>query len=131
MSLKDPRAYPMREFAFFEHFTRRRVAALSSLVTPAVLDELERNPKGQKGDQSDALSQVLNFVRANAPMKGRPYVHVEEPHRAYRLARMRGRGRAPELVPEGPRYATEEEAVAAAIRDRLQIFGLPAKGGAA
>ena len=122
MTLKDPRAYRSREFIWMDKFRRRRVAELSPHVTEALLAELSDDPKGSRGDHSDELSQVINFVRNEAPMAGRAFVYVEEPNRSYRLARMRGRGKAPDL--DGPSFASEAEAVAAVIIERLEVLGL-------
>lgn len=105
-----------------DHFRRRRIAELAPLVTDTVLAELARDPKGIRYDHSDALTQILNFIRNETPMPGRAFVYVEAPHSAYRVARMQGRGAAPRL--DGPLFATEAEAVTAVILERLQVLGL-------
>lgn len=129
MTLQDPRAYPSREQMWLRHFTRRRLSELAPLVTETILQELARNPKGLEGDQSDALSQILNFLRNETPMRGRAFVYVQAPGRAYRLARLRGRGVPPDL--EGPSFETEAAAVVAVMIDRLRTFGLLADETAA
>lgn len=121
MTLTDPRSYASPEAMWMKHFVRRRAQELGPLVTEEVLAELAADPKGQISDQSDALAQVMNFVRTETPMVGRAFVFVEASGESYRLAWMRGTS-GPDL--DGPTFATEGEAIVAVVSDRLGALGI-------
>ena len=122
MTLTDPRSYPSREPVWMEHFRRRRRSELRPLVTESLLAELHGNPTGLSGDHSDALAQVLNFVKGETPMWRRAFVYVEAPHEAYRVAWMQGQGVPADV--DGPVFSSEADAVVAVMKDRLRALGM-------
>lgn len=128
MVLSDPQAHPSREPIWHAEFRRRRARDLEPLVTAELLAELLANPIGLAGDQSEDLGQVLNFLRAEAPMDGRAFVYVEIPGERYRVARLRGLGTEPEF--DGPVFASEAEAIAAVAGERLNALGTGVPGQA-
>lgn len=122
MALSDPRRYAPRETIWHEVFVRRRAAQLAPLVTPERLEDLRDNPREEHGDHDGVLSEIVNFVRGEAPMQARPFVFVDEPGRRYRLARMNGRGEPADV--DGPLFATEQDAIIAVVRERLRTLGI-------
>jgi branched-chain amino acid transport system permease protein len=121
MPLRDPERYRDPGEDWLREFRARRVAALRPLVTPALLEEHRRSPRGPHGPE---LQQVLNFVRGPAaPLEGRAFVHVHEPYRAYGLARIAARGARTVPIERGP-FASEREAHHAAFLERLVAHGL-------
>ena len=120
MTLTDPHHYPSREGMWMGHFRQRRASSLSTVVTDELLEEFRSDPRGAHHNHSETLSEVLNFARGEAPMLGRAFVYAETPGSSYRLARMQGRGLAPEL--DGPMFPTEADAVVAVVAERLRAL---------
>ncbi len=127
MPLSDPTRYRDKTLDWMAWFNARRCADLAVLLTPELIAEHERNPFGMNGPHSAALQEVLIFLRS-APTPEKPFAYAEEPHRRYRVGRMRGRGQAPDIATR-PVYTSEQAAVHAVFLQRLIWLGftLPAR----
>lgn len=128
MPLSDPATCRDKTQDWMSYFSASRRDALAQLVTPELIAEYHNDPSGSNTRHSPALQEVLIFLRTQ-PVEGKPFVYVEEPHRKYRIGRMQGRGKAPEIL-GAEVFATEREAIHAVFLHRLRWLGLlPDTGG--
>ncbi len=119
LALFDARDRTADPYGFF---LERRRAELRPLITDELIEEHHNNPRGLHGHHSNALQEVLNFLRM-MPVAGEPFVFVAEPHRRYLVGTLSGRGQDPAIDPNRC-FDNETEAVHAVFLDRLKHFGL-------
>lgn len=122
MPLRHPADYRDKTADWMDFFARQRRAALRPLITPALLAEHAEDPRGGDTPHGHALQDVLNYVH-NLPTDGKSFAYAEQPGARYRVGILRARGTAP-LLPAGPTYASEREAVHAVFLERLRSLGL-------
>ncbi|MFC5996230.1 hypothetical protein ACFQE5_18655 [Pseudonocardia hispaniensis] len=88
---------------------------MTELLTDDLIAEHAANPAGP---HSDALQRVLRYLR-RAPIPGKYVIVAVEPWKEYRIGVLTGvRGEAPEVLDDGP-FSTEEEALHAVFRKRV------------
>lgn len=125
MPLSDPRRYRDKTADWMRWFSADRRRHLSTLVTPALINEHAADPRGGDTPHSAALQEVLIALRS-APTVDKPFAYIEIPYRRYRLGRMQGRGKRPVIVP-GKVYDSERAAIHAVFLARLAWLGLDNK----
>ncbi len=120
MPVSDPNGYHDQRDDWLACFRAQRVAALRPLVTPALIEEHRRNPRGPHGA---ALQLVLNYVRGPAvPVVGKAFAYQRSPG-DFRIGVMTARGE-PAAIFEDQAYTSELEAQHAAFLYRLRAYGL-------
>lgn len=124
MPLSDPRRYRDKTADWMRWFSAERRQRLVALVTPELIDEHAADPRGGTTPHSAALQEVMLALRA-APTVDKPFAYIETPYRRYRLGRMQGRGKPPEIMP-GKVYDSECAAIHAVFLARLDWLGLGA-----
>ena len=125
MLLSDPASCRDKTLDWLSYFSTSRRDALAPLVTPELIAEHKNDPSGSLARHSPALQEVLIYVR-NQPVDGKPFAYAEEPYRKYRkyrIARMRGRGSAPEIL-DDEIFTVERDAIHAVFLHRLRWLGL-------
>ena len=122
MPLADPTAYRDKTLDWMAWFSAARRDSLRALVTPELIAEHAHDPFGIDVRHSADLQAVLILLRA-APTLDKPFAYAEQPHRKYRLGRMRGRGNRP-LIEGGKAFTSERAAVHAVFLARLAWLGL-------
>ena len=124
MPLTSPSGCRDHEFDWYDHFHRRRGAEIARLATAEVLEELRADVRGATR-RSLAVRQVLNYMRMT-PVEGRTFVYAAESFRRYHLGTLhRERGVEPE-IDRSRSWATEDEAIFAAVVTRLRAIDAPA-----
>lgn len=124
MPLVSPTTCRDHESDWLQLFHRRRGAEVSALATSEVLEEFRGDVRGATR-RSLALRHVLNYMRMT-PVEGRTFVYASDRFHTYQLGRLhQQRGVRPELDTSSS-WATEEEAIYAAVVMRLRTLGAPA-----
>lgn len=124
MPLTSPTTCRDHESDWLDFFHRRRGAEVSTLATGQVLEEFRGDVRGATR-RSLALRHVLNYMRMT-PVEGRTFVYASHRFHRYQLGTLhQQRGMPPELDASCS-WATEEEAIYAAVVTRLRTLGAPA-----
>ncbi|GEL16497.1 hypothetical protein [Pseudonocardia asaccharolytica] len=104
-----------RQLEVYELFEQRSRERVAGLLTDELIAEHAANPSGP---HSDALQRVLRYLR-RAPVPGKYVIVAVEPWKEYRIGVLSAaRGEAPAVLDDGP-YGTEEEAMHAVFRKRV------------
>jgi hypothetical protein len=122
MSITEVAKYRDRTADWSRHFHERRKAIIRRMITPELIAEHERDPRGNSSAHSRDLSEVLRYIR-NIPTAGKIFIYAARPFHEYRLARMCAPGGTTEMV-GSETYATENEAAHAVFMTRLADLGL-------
>jgi branched-chain amino acid transport system permease protein len=94
----------LQVYADFDAKLRERIRAL---VTPELIAEHAAKPLGQ---HSDALERVLNYFRRQ-PQAGKYIIVATKPWEEYAIGVLSGVRGEPATILDGPRFATEDEAL--------------------
>ena len=122
MPIADVSTYRDRTEDWFRHFHNRRKKIIRGMITPELIREHERDPRGNSSAHGRDLSEVLRYIR-NSPSVGKIFIYAAKPFHEYRLARMCAPGGTTEIV--GSRtYETEDAAAHAVFIARLEELGL-------
>jgi hypothetical protein len=122
MPITDPSKYRDRTEDWLGYFLDRRKKIIRGIITPDLIGEHERNPRGNRNAHSRDLSEVLRYIR-NMPTTGKIFIYAVKPFQEYRLARMCAPGGTTEVM-GSETYATEGEAAHAVFMARLRELGL-------
>ncbi|BCH67864.1 hypothetical protein GOZ97_20820 [Agrobacterium vitis] len=122
MPITDPSHYRDRTEDWSGYFNQRRKDIIRKMVTPELIAEHERNPRGNGDSHSRDLSEVLRYIR-NIPSSGKIFIYAVKPFREYRLARMGGPGITTELM-GNETFSNENDAAHAVFSARLQELDL-------
>jgi branched-chain amino acid transport system permease protein len=122
MTLSDPASCRDKTLDWMSYFNANRRDELARLVTPELIAEHRNDPAGSVVRHSPALQEVLIYLRTRA-VDGKPFAYAEQPYRKYRIGRMRGRGKAPEILNDEI-FTTERDAIHAVFLHRLRWLGL-------
>ncbi|MCL2482786.1 MAG: hypothetical protein FWF43_05110 [Propionibacteriaceae bacterium] len=126
MPYSDPLQLRDHNNDWLDYYWRRRAGEVLELITPEVIAEHESNPEQLKGRHSNALHEVLNFMRYK-PTIGKEYAYAIEPYQKYRIGRVVARGQQAEWV-DDTIYSSEKAAVHAIFMIRLEIMRKVARG---
>ena len=122
MPITDPSKYRDRTQDWLGYFHDRRKKIIRGMITPDLIREHERNPRGNRNAHSRDLSEVLRYIR-NIPTTGKIFIYAVKPFQEYRLARMGTPGGTTEMM-SSEKYATEGEAAHAVFMARLRELDL-------
>ena len=126
MPIDDPGKYRDRTGDWMAFFNDVRSRELSAMLSPEIIEEHRKDPRGQETRHSEILQQILNHIH-NMPTDGKSFAYAEVPHRAYKMGIMHARGVPPTMFHDTV-YASEKEAVHAVFLQRLEQLGI-APGG--
>jgi len=121
-TITDPTTYRDRTQDWLDYFHTRRKQIISKMITPEIIAEHERDPRGTGDAHSRELSEILRYIR-NIPSAGKIFIYAVRPFHEYRLARMRGAGGKTEMLGNAT-FGTEGEAAHAVFIARLTELGL-------
>jgi branched-chain amino acid transport system permease protein len=121
-TITDPSKYRDRTRDWFDFFHSRRRQIIAQMITPEVIEEHKRDPRGTGGAHSRELGEVLRYIR-NIPSDGKTFIYAMKPFHEYRLARMAGAGGTTQLI-GNEIFKTEGDAAHAVFMSRLAELGL-------
>lgn len=121
-TITDPSKYRDRTQDWLDHFHARRKRIVSKMITPEVIAEHQRDPRGTGDAHSRDLSEILRYIR-NIPSAGKIFIYAVRPFHEYRLARMAGAGGKSEMLGTET-FVTEGDAAHAVFMARLNELGL-------
>lgn len=121
-TITDPSQYRDRTQDWLDFFHTRRKRIISRMITPDIIAEHGRDPRGTGTAHSRDLSEILRYIR-NIPSTGKIFIYAVRPFHEYRLARMAGAGGKTEMLGTET-YSTEGEAAHAVFLARLRELGL-------
>jgi hypothetical protein len=126
MPYSDPSKLRDHNTDWLNYYWKRRAGEVLKLVTSELIAEHQRNPEQWLGRHSNALHEVLNFMRYK-PILGKEYAYAIEPYKKYRLGRVVERGTKGQWI-DDTIYDSEQAAIHAIFLIRLNLMHKVASG---